>query len=476
MNPEDVCRHYRGFGGVLAITCLCCGGAFAPTGNGGVDASPDASLDGSTIDGPTDAARGVTTLDAAIDGAPEAEASACEPGLTSCAGVCTNTSTDPTHCGSCGHMCTAPANAEPTCTAGQCGYSCDADAGLSNCSGTCTDVTSDPNNCGACGKACTAGPTPACASGSCYYAILTASAEGPESIATDGKNVYWTFSEGTPSCLGSVFSCSVAEGCAGSPVSLASGLTFPGPIATDGVNVYWGGGGGCAQSTELVESCPVSGCAGPPTVLASLPSVAEIASVATDGKNVYWADSSQSVYECAVTGCDNNPTLLYLSERTPLPITTDGVNVYWLDGNLSDCDVLACAVGGCPGGPTTLAADQENQFSIATDGVNVYWNGFDTLSSCPVSGCPGGPKIVASAGSAGAVGSVVTDGVSFYFADYPSMSSPVGSILACPVSGCVVPANLSPPRYPPTQIVTTNASPYVFWSANLALLREVPVA
>ncbi len=127
----------------------------------------------------------------------------------------------------------------------------------------------------------------------------------------------------------------------------------------------------------------------------------------------------------------------------------DGLRAH--GGDACGCLVLprrAAAVPGGrgqePGGPTTLAADQENRFSIAADGVNVYWNGFDTLSSCPVSGCPGGPKIVASVGSAGAAGPVVTDGVSFYFVDYPSMGNPDGSILACPVSGCVVPATVSP--------------------------------
>jgi hypothetical protein len=105
----------------LAISCLSCGAAVASTGTGGVNAS----LDGSAIDGPLDAVSDATTLDAAHDGATAADAGTCASGLTSCAGVCTNTSTDPTHCGSCGHACIAPANAEATCTAGQCGYSCD---------------------------------------------------------------------------------------------------------------------------------------------------------------------------------------------------------------------------------------------------------------------------------------------------------------------------------------------------------------
>ena len=457
-------------GGLLLTVCvplyfLSCGGAVASSGKAGVDAGLDAASDATTPDAGGD---GAPEPEASADGAVEAEASACEAGLTSCGSVCTDTTIDPANCGSCGHACSAPTNAEVMCSAGVCGFTCEADAGFSDCAGTCEDLTSDPNNCGACGRICASGPSPACANGSCYYAILTSDPQGPDSVislASDGKNVYWTFSSGTSSDLGAVYSCSVAEGCGGSPTILAFDLYLPFPIATDGVNVYWASGGsGDGQQSGSVESCAVGGCAYEPTVLATLAPNDSVDGVATDGKNVYWTTGSKRVLECAVTGCAGNPTVLYQSQRYPTVVATDGVNVYWSDdsGSGINCNIVECAVGGCPGGPTTLASDQ-SVASIATDGLNVYWSGFHTVSSCPVTGCPGGPKIVASAASAG---SLATDGMNLYWIDVPEMTSPLlGNVQACPVSGCVGPAALSPMQDYPEQVVTTSSSPYVFWSA-----------
>jgi hypothetical protein len=96
-------------------------------------------------------------------------------GLTDCGGVCVSTASDVLHCGGCNQgcavledcndgICTAPPAAlapeqiEPeqivTC----------ADQGLTDCAGVCVDTTSDSGHCGGCGIGCGADP---CVAGVC---------------------------------------------------------------------------------------------------------------------------------------------------------------------------------------------------------------------------------------------------------------------------------------------------------------------
>ncbi len=91
----------------------------------------------------------------------EAEWASC------CGDSCTELSTDPLNCGTCGHTCPASSSCvnytctPPTmCVAGNSGAVCPLPEGGAGtcCSGTCTaGYTSDPNNCGACGVTCPAG-------------------------------------------------------------------------------------------------------------------------------------------------------------------------------------------------------------------------------------------------------------------------------------------------------------------------------
>lgn len=79
----------------------------------------------------------------------------CEEGQTECGGACVDASSDPVHCGGCGVVCEAPANAEARCGAGACGYAC-AD-GWSDCNGERADGCEHEGVC-ASGDAST-GPT-----------------------------------------------------------------------------------------------------------------------------------------------------------------------------------------------------------------------------------------------------------------------------------------------------------------------------
>ena len=82
--------------------------------------------------------------------------------------------TDLANCGACGNVCTAPANATATCTNGACGFTCDApfdNCDASDANGCETNTNTDVDNCGACDNVCPtpANATPTCTAGECGF-------------------------------------------------------------------------------------------------------------------------------------------------------------------------------------------------------------------------------------------------------------------------------------------------------------------
>ncbi len=93
----------------------------------------------------------------------------CSPGLTACGpmtgpegctgGICVNTQSDNSHCGSCTTVCASG----QVCVSGSCAAPCA--TGETRCGGACVNTQSSDTNCGACGTVC---PTNQhCATGAC---------------------------------------------------------------------------------------------------------------------------------------------------------------------------------------------------------------------------------------------------------------------------------------------------------------------
>jgi hypothetical protein len=94
--------------------------------------------------------------------------------------------TDLKNCGSCGNVCTAPANGVATCTAGNCGFTCN--AGFKPCGAACiptasccdaSDCTSTPDRCHTINGA-------TCDKGVCKYPLLPSK---PTATICSGKCV-----------------------------------------------------------------------------------------------------------------------------------------------------------------------------------------------------------------------------------------------------------------------------------------------
>lgn len=84
---------------------------------------------------------------------------ACQEGLSECAGVCRDLTTDRQNCGGCGVAC------QPgfICSASACVLSCPEDQSV--CAGTCRSLSDDRQNCGGCGVVCAPGSV--CSAGTC---------------------------------------------------------------------------------------------------------------------------------------------------------------------------------------------------------------------------------------------------------------------------------------------------------------------
>jgi hypothetical protein len=204
------------------------------------------------------------------------------------------------------------------------------------------------------------------------------SGEGVDSIAVDAANIYWTTpSNAQPNSMGGITldgtlkKCPLA-GCSGAPTTLASGLNSPATIAVDATNVYL-----ATLNGSTVAQCGIGGC-GTPTTLAV--GQANASGVAVDATSVYWI-ASDTVMKCALGGCGGKPTTLASNQLVPSGIAVDGANVYWVNagaGDGADGAVMKCATDGCGGTPTQLASGQRSPAGIAVDGTSVYWTNSDT--------------------------------------------------------------------------------------------------
>jgi hypothetical protein len=117
------------------------------------DAGVDASL--------SDSGKGdASASDGAKDVITPTEAG-CPNNLTVCGNACVDEKSDPSHCGGCNTICTAPDGGTAGCDAGACDFTCGA---LSQCGQACVDEKNDPNNCGGCGTSCDGG---ACCTSQC---------------------------------------------------------------------------------------------------------------------------------------------------------------------------------------------------------------------------------------------------------------------------------------------------------------------
>lgn len=129
-----------------------------------------------------------------------------------------------------------------------------------------------------------------------------------------------------------------ASGCSANLVTFDSNFTTPGFVYTDGSRVYYtdtGDGGTFGK----VASCPLAGCSGATDMIvytsASIASGASMPTeVVSDGTNVFWianGTGGNAIYTCPVTGCTGAPTVI-ASNMSMRVLAVDYASVYWVQG------------------------------------------------------------------------------------------------------------------------------------------------
>ncbi len=187
---------------------------------------------------------------------------------------------------------------------------------------------------------------------------------GTFGLAASTMSLY-TLSTGSPSAI---FGCAYA-GCV--PAGQLQKWTIP--FIGGAVHIAWQGSQLFWTASTVVQSCDPSMCSS--TIqIAFLPN-AIVSGLATDDLSVYFTDESAigAVYTCPLAGCMGNPTTLASNEPGPGPLAVDGAYLYWIDNDSGTHLVRSCLLSTCAGGAQTLATSNDTLVSIAVDSVAVYW-------------------------------------------------------------------------------------------------------
>jgi len=203
---------------------------------------------------------------------------------------------------------------------------------------------------------------------------------GAHAIVFRSDSLYWT-NQGSPAGTGSVVSLPLDGGAI---VTLASGQDAPGALAVDDSNVYVVAGGSSLDdggvSTVTLLSIPVTG-GMPATLVSGLGSAGPVA--VNNGVVAFVSRSTGNdggaLSQISTVPTDGGaPTVLATSDRGVPSIALDGTNVYWVDSSTHGVDTISIdgRIRSVPlvGGPATILADnQANPAKMVLLGSNLYW-------------------------------------------------------------------------------------------------------
>lgn len=280
------------------------------------------------------------------------------------------------------------------------------------CGGVCTDTMTDASNCGACGHSCAPG---LCSGGTCQPFKVPLSFQMTSRLRTDGASLYARYLNSVyrcamPACAGgqqtvvtdpnteiryfvfdSTFShlyyasnginrCAL-PGCNSQELVFSTGTDA---LAIDGVSLYF-------DNTSNVQSCSLSGpfpCTSPVT-LGPPDATFELVS---DGTSAYWVPASaDKIYSCALPSCGGTPTAIATGLSDVRTLRVFGDKLYWF--NYSAASVSNCTPSNCMATLKTFLVGQlGTPGGLDSDGTYLYVGSRtdgSLVGSCMLPDCTG---------------------------------------------------------------------------------------
>ena len=275
------------------------------------------------------------------------------------------------------------------------------------------------------------------------FVVATATSQ-ISSFAIDSTSVYWTSAEnGTPGAMGvpvngTVSKCPLA-GCAGSPTLLATHQSYAQNLVVSGSTLYW-----LDYNAASLMRCSVD-CNDDAVPFYTWPEVwLGVFTVNPAAAFFTGPNGSGLVQECPSSGCVTPTT--FASGQNPKGFATSDAGLVWtnyLEQQIRnsiiviDGGVMTCPLSGCDdAGPTTLAWGQIPTSLVVSEGT-AYWAQGTSVVACAVTGCNGAPATIASLPSGYArVGGMAVDATGVYFAGVASQGGVSSSIWKCARGGC----------------------------------------
>ena len=209
---------------------------------------------------------------------------------------------------------------------------------------------------------------------------LASGLNNPQYVAVDSSNVYFT-ELGTWDSVNDVRendgTIKEIPKNGGTPVTLASGLAGPQTIAVDSNNVYWTEEANYLSGEGTIKSVPIAG--GPITTLVS--GLSDSQSIALDTINgyIYYWGGWGILDKVPTSG--GYPIELVSGMNGTQPLATDGINIYWTESE-NGGTLKKIAVSG--GNTSIIAVGLQNPWAIAVDNSSAYWvqgSSFNSSSS-----------------------------------------------------------------------------------------------
>lgn len=279
--------------------------------------------------------------------------------------------------------------------------------------------------------------------------VLASTEKSCDRIVADDAQVFWTtrsveegFPASTAAHTGHVMSCPVS-GCAAGPILVADAQSHVDALALDASSVYWTRRGFHGEGSEILK-CARTGCVVPESMhVHTYQGHAQgggPSALAVDASGIFWIDyDDRAIETCPLDGCHAAPQVLAKTSARPGDLALAQGAVFWTS---DDGSILKCAESGCDSTPAIVGSAPGKPADIVALRATVVWVNHRTsadpsghaseILACPASGCAGKPKVLVTTGNA--LGTLAARDGKLYWTE---SGGPEGEVIrACSVEDC----------------------------------------